>query len=531
MNFLENITHIIAEINNFKVFNTENVIKLCNRYLKSNISNFYVKTNISTFKDENNINNDTILFRKAYTTNSIDVLFSFCGDELIEEEKSNLEIISDLLFNKFDSYISEQRLKEAAYFDVITESFSTIGIVNFMADKKLVDYACLFLSINRFKDINRKYGFSNGNLLLHAYANELKKFLSEDETFGRPGGDNFIILVKKERLDLLIATLDYITLEVEIGGETQLIPMKYRAGIYEIKEDNNIFYAIDCAAEAVNVCKTLKESNVFYFTENFAVKISLEQQILNSFNKAMEDEEFKIFYQPKVNVNKKEICGAEALVRWQKNNNFISPANFIPLLEREGLINRLDMYMFEHVCKDIASFLENGIEPVRVSVNFSRIDLKNEFLYDQIITIIDKYKIDEKYIEIEITETSILEDKKILHPFIEKLSRRGITITVDDFGTGYSSLNFIKEYPFDVIKIDKAFIDSVDISNPKNVLFFKNIVNLIRGLDMEIVVEGVENVMQIEYLKNMGCNIIQGYIFDKPLLKEKFVERLINRFY
>ena len=531
MGFLENIANITAEINGLKEFKPENVVKICNRYLETTIYNFHVKTNIPIFKLDYNDNNKNVLFSKTYISNNIEALFSFYGDNLIKEEISNLEIISDLLFNKFNGYIGELYVRESTLKDNVTGSFNTSGVANFMANKNLADYTCLFLNINKFKDINRKYGFSNGSLILRAYAFELQNFMLEDETFGRPGGDNFIIFIKKNRLNLLISTLDYVAINIEINNELQTIPMNYRAGIYDIKENDNLFHAIDCASEASRVSKTLKDTNIFYFTKNFEVKLSLEQQVIHSFNKAIENEEFKIYYQPKVNIHKKEICGAEALVRWQKDNNFISPANFIPVLEREGLINILDIYMFEHVCKDIVSFLEAGIEPVRISINFSRNDLKNEFLYDKIITIMDKYKVDPKYIEIEITETSMLEDRKILGPFIEKLSRRGIAISVDDFGTGYSSLNFIKDYPFDVIKIDKTFIESIDTSDNKNLLFLKNILNLIRDLDMEIVAEGVENIIQFEYLKNIGCNIIQGYIFDKPLPKDMFIKRLISRIY
>ena len=450
-----------------------------------------------------------------------------------KEQEENCNFLFDILYANYSKLKAFELIENNKYYDNATGSLSAIGMFKHFNELNIniEDYTCLFINIVNFKRFNQKYGFEVGNKILYNYYKELKDFFNNDEIFGRLGGDNFLCLVKNTRVDLLIARLDYTKVKITMENTEKLINMNFRAGIYYAKKGDTFANAIDKALVASNICKGIKDSNIFYFTDDFAVKFSIEQQVLSSFKKAIKNEEFVIAYQPKVDLKNKTLCGAEALVRWKKDNNYISPGNFTNILEREHLINVLDMYMFEHVCKDIREFLDSGIDPVKISVNFSRNNLKEENLYDNIVRTLDKYKIEPKYIEIEITETSMYEDAEILHPFIEKLNRKGISISVDDFGTGYSSLNFIKDYPFDIIKIDKSFVDSIKTHNERDLLFLKNILNLIKDLNMIIVAEGVETDEQLEFLEKIGCNIIQGFIFDRPLLKNDFINRLTNREY
>lgn len=262
-------------------------------------------------------------------------------------------------------------------------------------------------------------------------------------------------------------------------------------------------------------------------------QIMMEKEITTIFPKALRDMEFKVFYQPKVNLEDNRICGAEALVRWLKDGAIIPPNEFIPVLEREGKICSIDFYVLECVCKNIREWLDKGIEVVRISVNFSKLNLYNRHLTEEILSIMNKYGVENKYIEIELTEMSGYEDYEALCVFVDNMKKCGIKTSIDDFGTGYSSFNLIKDLNTDIIKLDRSFLINIDKGNRQHSrtdeIVIKNIVNMVNELDMEVIAEGVENVEQAEFLKKINCLKVQGFLFDKPLPIEEFEEVLCSK--
>jgi len=217
------------------------------------------------------------------------------------------------------------------------------------------------------------------------------------------------------------------------------------------------------------------------------------------------------------------------LVRWVRDGLIVPPMDFIPALEREGTICDLDMYVFEKVCKDIRRWLDHGMKPVRVSVNFSKLHFKDERFAEHILDIIHRQGIPATYIEIELTEASGFESFDNFVEFSKIMRDNGIEVSIDDFGTGYSSLNVLKKLDVDIIKLDKSFIDTIRNEDVQDEVFIRNIVNMINELGMRVVAEGVETDTQVEFLKKIDCAAVQGYYYDRPMPRDRFEERLLEK--
>lgn len=253
-----------------------------------------------------------------------------------------------------------------------------------------------------------------------------------------------------------------------------------------------------------------------------------QMDIAANFNASMKDGSFVVLFQPKYNAISETIAGAEALVRWKRpDGTLTSPADFIPILEHTGLIPKLDFFVFEEVCKTLSHFRKNEISCVPVSVNFSRINLYNPGFRNKLVHIADSYGIPHDVLEIELTESAFFEDEQVLTEIAKKLRADDFRVSIDDFGRGYSSLNLIKEESFDIIKIDQSFFQGENETTAKKIL--KTIFSLTRELQLETVAEGVESRDQLDFLKNSGCDLIQGYFFSKPVSKGDFERMLVSQ--
>ncbi len=294
-----------------------------------------------------------------------------------------------------------------------------------------------------------------------------------------------------------------------------------------IMELNKLFSDISPRLNINNV-------NVDELAEEIKEKIELSRLVQKTFFADLNDRKIEPYYQPKVDISNNTICSSEALSRWFTNDGKILPPNkFIPILEQYGYVCELDFYILNKVCKDIKEQLEKGIEPVTVSINFSRyhfIDQKEDFSFiKRIISTIFSYGIDTKYIEIEFTEAGTLEDYTIINKFVEILHLYGIKVSIDDYGKGYSSLELLLQVPFDIIKMDKSFVDKYNTENGRIIL--SSTIDMMKKLGKTVICEGIENEDQLNYLKSINCDIIQGYYYDKPLPKANYEKRLLYKKY
>ena len=395
---------------------------------------------------------------------------------------------------------------------------------------RLTDYTCICTNIKDFTIVNQQLGSTVGDMALRNFANTVSQRLDKDERIARIGGDKFILLIRNDKIDEFINFLDKVSITVDYHNEAHIIQLETRCGLCKIKEGYDVGTIVDDAHLALSQTK-LKAVDNIWFEENMLEQAYDRKTLLAEYQSAIKHKEFVVYYQPKVNVFDTTLCGAEALVRWWKDDKIVPPFKFIPVLEEEGRVTELDFYVFEQVCQDIRTWLDNGIKPVRISSNFSKLHLRNPQFAEHVLEIVERYNIDSEYLEIELTESSGYEDFDAFTEFVDKMRSKGIHISIDDFGTGYSSLSLLKKLNVDVIKIDKSFIDGIGIGDEANESLVKNIIYMIKDLNRHVICEGVESWTQAEFLKKQKCHMIQGYLFDKPLPHDDFEARLNSPVY
>ena len=444
------------------------------------------------------------------------------------------KLISDDIF----IILGRSRLMSAIHYasqtDTMTGAPNTAQLVHhsieLKAKNKLQNFSGLFLNLKNYKYINQSKSPAIGDMGITCFTRSVMAMCHDDEMIARLGGDNFFVLVKKENRDIFVKALSSMNVSVTVPhGPTIPLTIQSRIGVYDIQPQDSMNEIMHCSSVALNESRLHPGNDIVYFTKKMLEDAYHEKEISSLFREALRRKEFIVYYQPKVSVKDQKLCGCEALVRWNRNGQVIPPSEFLPILEKEASICLLDFYVFRKVCEDIRNWLDAGIEPVRVSSNFSRHHLGNPNLTEDILAIMKEYNIDSKFIEIELTESSNFEDKIAMQKFVNGLRQHGISVSIDDFGTGYSTFAAIKDLNVNVIKLDKSLLDHIGDEKYHDEVVIKNMVNMINELHLEVVAEGVENSKQLDFLQNAKCSIIQGFIFDKPLSKEDFEKRLSNK--
>lgn len=422
------------------------------------------------------------------------------------------------------------KIEELAFTDFITggnnNSAFLIEAKRKIGENEKQRYALVFLNILGFKNINEKYGVTVGNHVLKYIYQILKSCIYEGEIVARSESDHYFILLQEEteeavqkRIDIMMKKMSGITGKTAYGYGFNF---SQGASFVEAKgRDIRIFQ--DRAVRASEYYDEGKRC-VFY-NEELYTKLNKEIVLNETFENAIENQEFEVYFQPKVNLKNQKTGGAEALVRWNhKDYGMISPAEFILLFESNGKICRLDLYVFEKVCKLLNQWAQQGIPPVKVSVNLSRVHLmeKGVECLKELKSIKDSYHIPDGQIELELTESMFIEIKQLekIKKIIEQMKEYGFLCSLDDFGFGYSSLSLLKEFDVDTIKLDRLFFVN---SNEKSWKVINAFISLAHELDITVVAEGVEEKEQVEKLKEMNCDLVQGYFYSKPLPAEKFI--------
>lgn len=393
----------------------------------------------------------------------------------------------------------------------------------------LAGMVAIHFNLRHFSLVNQQIGRVGGNYVMRRYYLQLAELIGDKGCVCRLGGDNFILCCAKEQLEDIIDYLsnssveydpnthDHIKIYTSVG--VYIIPDKF---IYKSHSD-----VLDKIMFASLVARKNSDETVVYYNKEMLASREHTMWIQQLFPEALASEEFKVFYQPKIDIVSGELKGAEALCRWFHNGKMISPADFIPVLEQGMEICRLDFYMLDHVCKDIRRWIDEGKKVVRVSVNLSRKHMIDVDLLKHLIEIVDRNNVPHEYIEIELTETTTDVEFRDLKRIVNGLQDEGICTSVDDFGMGYSSLNLIKEIPWDVIKVDRSFLPvDEDTENSTRSIMFKYVVAMAKEMGLECIAEGVETHGQIDILRENSCNLAQGFYFDKPLPIKEFEVRL-----
>lgn len=445
----------------------------------------------------------------------------------VEREKVDLLLYMLFVFNG-----RSRVMQMLSYLTFHDREFGTYNIAYFLKTAGIYirnhcigDFTACYFNFRRLSLINQLIGRKYGTAAMLKFIKGLEDLFEHDEFIARIGGDNFLALFRTEKLQQV---KDYLTEQnIVYNDQTgERITVSAAAGFYTIPEDiTQPTQIMDYVSIAMNAAKNVRHVQFLSYDDNLMMQMKNKEVVEAMFLDAIAREEFVVYYQPKVRLREYVLAGAEALCRWKHNGEMMPPSRFIPILEQSKAICKLDFYMLEHVCRDIRQWLDEGRKVVKISVNLSRRHMGDPELLGNIISIIDKYKVPHQYIEIELTETTTDVAFNDLKSIVFGLQKQGISTSVDDFGVGYSSLNLIKELPWNVIKIDKSFLEYHE-GNRGNYIMLKQVIAMAQELGMEVIVEGVETVEHIRMLKENNCYLAQGFYFDKPLPKERFVERI-----
>ena len=386
------------------------------------------------------------------------------------------------------------------------------------------NFDLLRINIERFKVLNDLFGESTGDKLLRYIGKFLKEINLPLCVSGRLYADNFVVCYEAGKGDSrrMINTLQMVADSFAINNRTIL-----SFGLYRI-DDKTLPVSVMCDRANMALWKAKGNFKNPYceYDEKMRQQVLKEQKIINAMEMAIQNKEFTLYLQPKYNIEKGTIIGAEALVRWiSLENGFISPGDFIPVFENNGFVYEVDKFIWEESCRYLRKWLDEGREVHPISVNVSRIDLYDPKLVKHLVDLREKYQLPSQYLELEITESAYTEDPEQIITITRQLREAGFVILMDDFGTGYSSLNMLKDIQIDVLKLDMGFLKSSDYS-AKGGNILTAILKMAESLKMQTIAEGVETKEQVEFLKSIGCRYVQGFYYSKPLPVGEF-EKLI----
>lgn len=430
---------------------------------------------------------------------------------------------------------SRNELLKAAYVDPLTGKRNNARFLidgeRVLRESRNAPYGIWYCDIKKFKFLNDLYGYEKGDRILKGLSNILEEYSREDDLFCRVSADNFAgIRSYHERVELIDWFNELVRKISESEmGKTRRLPVELCMGVYcteEQSENLTINDMIDRANMAQKSIKNQAGSQMIFYTEEIRNQTIKETEMEARGKKALEREEFVVYMQPKVNIQENNIiAGAEALVRWKTSNGMISPGEFIPLFEKTGLVVDLDRYMFEKACQWLRTYLDAGRPGINVAVNVSRLGLFQEDFVEYYSGIKQKYQIPDFLLELEFTESVMLDDSNAFMGVVETLQKNGFSCSLDDFGSGYSSLNVLKNLSIDILKLDILFFkEGTDLRRERVVI--ANTVTMANELNIRTIAEGVEDMEQVEFLRGIGCDVVQGYVFAKPMPLQDFDDML-----
>lgn len=438
-----------------------------------------------------------------------------------------------------DAIIKEavnQRLRQASTTDTITNINNMEGFCN---DVKQIlshsdgrKYALIKFGIKDFRYVNQRYGYSSGDRVLKNIGKNLKLSCKKNETCGRIEKDTFAMLYEYKGKKSLTRRMDKIckkmidkSLICELGTDFEL-----NAGIYIIPKsaDEHVKKMLDKALMAQQqIDHHRKGDHYLFYDESMMEKQFFINQILSNAPNALEQEEFQLYIQPQFDVNTKQVVAGEALCRWESEKGFISPNDFIPLFEDYGLILEFDFYMLRKLCQKMKEWMDGGRIITPISINQSRLHIENEDYIERFCEVVDEYQVPHHYIAFELTESAFVEQYEKMIELAAELHKKGFQLAIDDFGTGFASLNLLSVLSADILKVDKSLVDNINTKRGKAVL--QKVIELAHQMDMTVVCEGIEQMEQLNQLKELKCDIGQGFLVSKPIPATEFEKIWIRR--
>jgi diguanylate cyclase (GGDEF)-like protein/PAS domain S-box-containing protein len=423
--------------------------------------------------------------------------------------------------------LAEDRLKRLAHYDSLTGLpnrtlfYQTLSEAIELAQDKEWRIVVLFIALDRFKNINDSLGAALGDELLRQFSNRLVQCVRIRDTAGRMGGDEFALILamtrdQRDAVNVANEVREALRAPFDLHGHAAVLTASIGIAMYP-DDATDPDTLIKYADTAMGRAKQAGRDGYRFFTAGMNVQVLARLDMEMALRRALELNEFVLYYQPKVNLRTGKIGGVEALLRWSRPGyGVVLPTEFVPVLEDTGLIVRLGSWIIDAACRQIAEWVHEGVGPVRVAVNVSSRQFVEGDLYGEVCAALDLYGIEAENLELELTESALMSNAERTIVVLGKLKALGVSIAIDDFGTGYSSLAYLQRFPIDKLKIDIAFVRNVT-TNPNDAAIAMAIISMAHSLKLRVVAEGVETRAQFEYLRRNRCDEIQGFYFSRAV--------------
>lgn len=447
----------------------------------------------------------------------------------------------------FNDVIDKQRqIQELAFFDHLTGLANRTMFKNILAQTitestiSNTQIAVLFMDLDRFKVINDTLGHHTGDLLLKSAAERINKCIRETDSLSRPrrkpsktcisrqGGDEFTLMIPnlkspEDAVRVARRINNNLTEAFMIGEHKIFISVSIGISIFPL-DGTDAEVLMKHADLAMYHAKEKGKNGFQFYKKSLNIKAEERFEFENDVRKAVTNEEFTLYYQPQVLMRDRSIIGAEALARWKHESlGMVSPAEFIPAIEELGLITPFTDWVIRQAASQQAKWIKEGMLPMRIAVNISSKHFVEQNIPEKIDNILKNHKLSAFFFELELTESVLAEQNADTHSILRQLKQMGLSIAVDDFGTGYSSLVYLKNFPIDIVKIDRFFIKDI-LTSQKDASIVKAIIAMAHNMDMKVVAEGIEKQEQFDLLRTMGCDFGQGFLFSPAVSAKKISE-------
>ena len=439
----------------------------------------------------------------------------------------SIEILEDMLAKHFkyvtESQINLEDIPQNEEIHTVLKKFNKVNCfrrnVNNLLFSSTKNIGFIQFDISKFKIINDLYGEIFGDEVLDFVRGQLKEICDREQFFVNLRSDVFMVVTEYDKEEELVEFINKLDARI---NKFKNVKLQMCYGIYTVEDrEMELRQMEDRSAMARKAAKNSILTNVIFYSEQFKDSLYNRKFIEENMQAAITERQFMMYLQPKYSIARNEIIGAEALVRWRHpERGMIFPNEFIPIIEENGFIRKVDYFIWEEACSFIRRCQNAGIQPCPISVNVSRVHLQDNECNRVLSDLMRKYRISKDLLELEITES--VDDQKISMKAFQ-LKDEGFTLLMDDFGSGYSSLNILLETPFDVIKLDRKFIENMIVSD-KGRLILEQVVSMADKLQLGLLAEGVETKEQVDLIQNIGCDQVQGFYYAKPMPKEEFFE-------
>lgn len=481
-----------------------------------------------------------LIILRIYISKPLELLRQYAYYNNIVPKAFKLKELEAIRHSMVDSFTRLEAEKKELYLMARTDSLSGLANRNSLNEylERLIptmqrnekEFAFLFLDIDHFKTINDSLGHNIGDELLKNISSIIKKTLRPSDFVARVGGDEFVIIIQDYKSYIELSNIiqriqDYLSQTWLI--QTHPINIGCSIGVaFFPKDGEDIVSLMKNADIAMYEAKKLGRNQYHFFTKELNETVQKVITLDKQMRQALIDNEYMLYYQPKIDLSSGKILGVEALIRWiNKTNKFVPPSDFIPLAEENGFIKELGIWIVDEALNQYVKWRDMGID-ISIAINISAKQFLEKDFEIKFIEKLEEKKINPAKINLEITEYILMDKSDYVQDILNILHDYGVRISLDDFGTGYSSLSYLKKFPIDYLKIDKAFLDDYESSSGK--IFLETIVKMGQMLKMKVVAEGIEEQEQIDYLKTISCDEYQGYYFSKPLNNEDFEKLYFN---